>query len=198
MRAKRRKKLTGDYIQQSLDYFEMLLSHLRINSEVVLKRERISEISEGLWSESSITKFFQHLTRTNILDCQNRGASGLGITLLKDLTESPWKNRQSETGEVSPEVGIPEDEDYTATVDLDLAIEAIDTVAGLLGSIEMPDHPTATPAWQEPHPARLERAIENLSKIRAALVTGNDAGLSEVVNEDPVRPRRFYRRPEQP
>lgn len=198
LRAKRRKKLTGDYIQQSLDYFEMLLPHLRINSEIVLKRERISEITEGLWSESSITKFFQHLTRTNILNCQNRGANGLGIKLLKDLTESPWKSRQSEIEEGPSAREVPEDEDFTTTVDLDLAIEALDAVSELLGSIELPRPDMAAPGWQDSDPIRLERAIESLSRIRTALVSGDDAGLSEVITEASARPRRFYRRPEQP
>jgi hypothetical protein len=193
LRAKRRKKLTGDYIQQSLDYFEILLPHLQVGREVVLKRERISAITEGLWSESSITKFFQHLARTEVLDCRNAGANGLGIRLLRNLTESPWRNRRpSEEAEIPP-LPIPDDDDYSSTVDLDLAIEAIDAVAGILGSIELSDERTAVPPVQESNPSRLERALKNLAKIRAALVSGDDAGLSEVINEPPFPQRAFYR-----
>lgn len=198
LRAKRRKKLTGDYIQQSLDYFEMLLPHLRIGSEVVLTREKISKLTEGLWSEASITKFFQHLARTNVVDYQSRGVNGLGIKLLKDLTESPWKNRRPEEESATPDVDVPEDEDYTATVDLDLAIEALDAVTGMLTKIDFPQTKVAAITNQEDGDMRLARAISALGKIRAALVTGDDAGLSEVVNETSSRHRTFYRRPEQP
>jgi hypothetical protein len=199
LRAKRRKKITGDYIQQSLDYFEMLLPHLRIGSDVVLTRERISKITEGLWSESSITKFFQHLARTEVMDCQSAGANGLRIKLLKDLTESPWRNRRPEEAETDtptgPMVEIPDDEDYSATVNLDLAIEAIDAVAGTLVGVEICYPPKE--AKLEDAADRVARAIRNLAKIRTSLVSGDDAGLAEVVNEVPPRHRTFYRRPEQ-
>lgn len=201
LRARRRKKLTGDYIQQSLDYFEMLLPHLRVGSEVVMTREKISKITEGLWSESSITKFFQHLARTEVLDCRSAGANGIGITLLRDLTESPWRNRRPEAETEEPEgpppTELPCDESYTATVDLDLTIQALDAVAATLAEIEIPCPAPRDPTLEEAT-ERVERALRNVRKIRAALSVGDDTGLSEVVNETPPRHRFFYRPPEHP
>lgn len=196
LRAKRRKKLTGDYIQQSLDYFEMVLPHLRVGSEVVLTRDRVSDLTEGLWSQSSITKFFQHLSKTEVMDCRSAGIHGLGITLLRDLTESPWKNRRPET---TPE---PEDEPqtgehYSTSLDLDLTTGALDSVVRNLVAVNLttPRGLLSVPEDNvQDAKRRIASAIKDLRQIRKSLSVGDEAGLTEVLEANQAEPRAFYRR----
>jgi len=192
LRSKRRK-VSGDYIQQNLDYFDMVLPHLRLNNEVVMKREKISAFTDGQWSEQSITKFFQHLTRTEVLDCRSAGARGLGITLLRDLTASPWKSRRedptpSEVDAMSPtprpRFEAPSDENYSTSVDMDLTLEALDTVArDLLGiDLSFAKNFAGGPAGKlYEAQERITRSVQRLERIRAALGTGDDSDLEEIV-----------------
>lgn len=98
----KRVKLTGDYIQSNLDRFDLLLPRLVLGREVVLQRKDISALTNGEWSESSVGKFLKYLSRTGVVSVRSAGSRGLGITLHKDLTQSPWKRRRaSETGKVT-------------------------------------------------------------------------------------------------
>lgn len=192
LRAKRRKKLTGDYIQQSLDYFEQILPKLKVGREIVVKREDLSSMTGGAWSESSITKFFQHLAKTEVLNYRSAGSKGIGVTLLRDLTSSPWKSRRPAPKEERPvapksmdHFNPPSDEDYCTSVDLDLTLEALDSVARELLSIDLSfarDFAGGPAAKLYEAQERIARSVRNLERIRAALGTGDDADLEGIVS----------------
>jgi hypothetical protein len=195
LRAKLRSKLTGDYIQQSLDYFDMVLPMLKLRQEVVMKREEFSRATNGEWSESSITKFFHHLAKTEVLDCRSAGAKGIGVTLLRDLTVSPWKSRRPdaqhhEVPSMNPppipnaRFEAPSDEDYCTSVDLDLTLAALDTVARNLLTIDLSfaRNFAGEPA-EKLYSAqdKVARAVRDLERIRAALGTGDETDLEGIV-----------------
>lgn len=195
LRAKRRKKLTGDYIQQSLDYLESVLPLLRLNQEVVMKREALSQATDGAWSESSITKFFQHLASTEVLDYRSAGAKGIGVTLLRDLAASPWKSRRPDadleetamTPTPTPphRFEAPSDEDYSTSVDLDLTLSALDAVARNLLAVDLSfSNQFAGGPAEKLYEAqdKIGRAVRDLERIRAALGTGDDSDLERIVN----------------
>lgn len=193
LRAKRRKKLTGDYIQQSLDYFDAILPLLRLDREVVMKREEISQATDGAWSESSITKFFQHLDNTEVLTYRSAGAKGIGVTLLRDLTASPWKSRRPDADPEEPVMSptpshrfeAPSDENYSTSVDLDLTLSALDSVARNLLAIDLSFSSQFAGGPAEKLYAaqdKIGQAVRDLERIRAALGTGDDSDLERIVN----------------
>ena len=162
----KRTKLTGAYIQRNLDRFNLLLPRLVIDREVVMQRRDISALTDGEWSEASIGKFLHHLEKTNVVAVRYAGSRGLGLTLKVDLTESPWKSRRSDVGNVAEKTAteveqseppkedvestkmtaapqpvrqyqVPQDDDYCTHLDLDLTLAAIDKVAQRMLMIDL-------------------------------------------------------------
>ena len=112
------EKVGGNYHAEHIPQTEKLLPCLSVGCEVRLSRDRVAEIT-GM-TPGVVTKWFRYLTRLGILEYRNAGKAGVGITLLADLTQSPYASRQ---GEVPEEVEIaafvPEVADDPETVYLD-------------------------------------------------------------------------------
>jgi hypothetical protein len=203
-----RTKLAGDYIQRSLDYFNLLLPKLVVGREVVMQRRDVSQVSKGEWSEASIGKFLQHLVKANVVEVRNAGSRGLGITLKHDLTESPWKSRRSDTGRVIHVVGaeaikepetpmtaapppvrdVPSDDDYCTNLDLDLTLSALDAVSLSLLKVDL----NFAKEFSGEPAAKLYKAqkaitiaVRQLGQIRSAIGAGDDSDLEEIVASAP-------------
>lgn len=203
----KRTKLTGDYIQRSLDQFDLLLPRLLSSGEVLMRREDISKLTRGEWSESSVGKFMQHLAKAGVISVRSAGIHGLGITLLKDLTKSPWKRRR-DAGEIPteeapnrveesrgtqmptatpPQYDVPEDADYCTSVDLDLALGALDVVSRDLLGIDLAfakQFAGAPAAKIYEAQERIMRCVKSLNQIRSAIGAGDDTDLERIVGQN--------------
>lgn len=210
----KRVKLTGDYIQRNLDRFDLLLPLLVVGREIIMQRRDVSALTDGEWSEASIGKFLKYLTRTGVVDIRYAGSRGLGITLKHDLTKSPWKSRQTDTGrfvvdppttgvdeedpfkkepEFEPmptapqpvrEHHIPEDEDYSTSLCLDLTLNALDTVTDGLLKIDLAfakefSGGAVAKIYEAQEAVML--AVRQLGRIRSAIGAGDDSDLEEIV-----------------
>jgi hypothetical protein len=206
----KRSRVSGDYIQRNLDRFDTLLPRLRVGREVVMQRRDISDLTQGEWSEASITTFLQHLQRAGVISVTGRGARGLGLTLREDLTESPWKSRRSEESSVSmveetqdnplvedvefesmptpvppSRFEVPEGDDYSTSVDLDLTLAALDAVARDLLGIDLSfakDFAGRPAAALYGAQEKITQAVRHLEQIRSALGAGDDSDLEGIVD----------------
>jgi len=192
-------RLAADYIQRNLDRFDLLLPNLKLNREVVMHRRDISGLTNNEWSESSIGRFLNHLDGAGVLGVRNAGSRGLGLILKRDLTKSPFRDRQVKdplqgdvefdrmptAQPVQPQQSpIPDDDDYCTNLSLDLTLAALDTVSQGLLKIDL----TFAQEFSGQPAAKLYEAqeaiilaVRRLSQIRSAIGAGDDSDLEEIV-----------------
>jgi len=199
-------KLPGPYIEQSLDRLEALLPLIAVGQETVIKRDEIAKVMKEP-SFSIISRLLHHLRKSQLCYVRFAGRNGVGITLRIELTKSPWASRRKptetlkvfakaregnrKTDALAQEVEVdpmPVDEQGDTSLNLDTMLAALNQVARSLNNADLKLgalHALTGPAAANAYAAKeqIQRAMGQVSKIRAAVVSGTNADLETLLKE---------------